>query len=345
MKKEYKVSQVLKWVGYLTAIFSLCAAVAGVAKYLYARVETRKNLSVLLGAEAEQLNQHDYSAGWQTLEKAAQLDSDSAKVRAAQEKLAMAWLEDVHLPENQKFADLKSQLEPILTRAVAAAKPGAQRADLRAHVGWAYFLESRDGVQDLDPVGPYREAISEDPNNPYAEAMWGHWILWRNCGRVKEAAPHFAAALASQREGDFVRRLQLSALLNCDDEDADQEVIRVANAMRKEQRTISDWDRNHILGIYFFEFSPETNNPSAFIRAVPPLEHIATFHWLFDGLDTDDSTSQWSRVYYLAALQEAAGLRDEALANYRLVLGHTPPHSGPRWQATDAAVKRLSRLH
>ena len=270
MKKQGRAfSQVLKWVGYLTAILSLCATVWGVGKYLYGRFETRKELAVLLATEAEQQKSRDYSSAWQTLEKAAQLEPDSAKVRVAQEKLAIAWIDDVHLPENQKFTDVKLKLEPILTRAVATAKPGREQADLRAHVGWAYFLEYREGESDLDPAGPYKEAVAEDPNNPYAEAMWGHWILWNHCYRVKEAAPHFAAAIASQREGDFVRRLQLSALLNCGGEDADQEVIRVANAMRKEQRSVTDWDRSHIYGIYYSEFSYESaNHPIHQCRAV-----------------------------------------------------------------------------
>jgi hypothetical protein len=337
---------VLKWVGYLTAIFSLCATIWAVAKYLYGGAERRKNVTALLATETEQQKLHDYSSGWQTLEKAAQLDPDNAKVRGAQERLAIAWLDDVHLTENQKFSEVTQKLEPILMRAVAAAKPGREQADLRAHIGWAYFLQTRDGRFDLDPAGPYREAIAEDPNNPYAEAMWGHWILWDHCDRIPEAARHFAAAIASQREGDFVRHLQLAAILNCHDEDADQETIRVVNAMRKEQRSVTDWYRSHILDIYYSELMQAGEKTPAFINAVPVAEHVATFHWLFDNFNSDeDSTDPWSRMYYLASLQEAAGERDEALANYKAVLRHTPEHSGTRWDAATAGVKRLSRAH
>jgi hypothetical protein len=51
-QQDGKFSLVLKWVGYLTAIFSLCATVVGVARYLYNRAETRKNLAALLATEA-----------------------------------------------------------------------------------------------------------------------------------------------------------------------------------------------------------------------------------------------------------------------------------------------------
>jgi hypothetical protein len=271
--KDGQFSQVLKWVGYLTAIFSLCATVWGVGKYLYGRAETRKSLSDLFATEAEQEKSRDYPSAWQTLEKAAKLDPDAAKVCVEQEKLAVTWLDAVYFLENQKYSAVAQKLEPILSRAVAAAKPGREQADLRARVGWAHFLESRDGTSDIDPTGSFREAASEDPNNPYAEAMWGYSLLWDHCYRMKEAASHFAAAVASQREGEFVRRLQLYALLGCNMEEADQEVVRVANAMRKEQHTVDDWERSHILGLYYSELAHETPKSSAFINAVPPPEH------------------------------------------------------------------------
>ena|SRR5689334_1958970 len=62
--KDGNFSPVLKWVGYLTAIFSLCATIWGVGKYLYGRAETRKSLSDLFATETEQEKSRDYpSAG------------------------------------------------------------------------------------------------------------------------------------------------------------------------------------------------------------------------------------------------------------------------------------------
>ncbi|HXA76313.1 MAG TPA: hypothetical protein VNV41_04205 [Candidatus Acidoferrales bacterium] len=341
---EYsKISQTFKWIGYLTAMFSLIATVMGVAKYAFDRAETKKHLAALLAAENEQQTEHDYQSAWETLAKAAQLDPRSVKVQAAQRNLAMAWLEDVHLHENQKFSDVTQQLEPVLTQAVAASKPGPEKADLRAHIGWAYFLESRDGRSDLDPEVAYREAIAENPQNPYAEAMLGHWILWQNCGRIKEASEHFAAALSSQRQTDYVRLLELTALLNCHNDQADWEVIRVANAMRKEQRTVDQTERQQILSIYYGELVPETTATLEFINAVPPSEHVATFRWLFAVLDSDpDDADRWSRAYFRGTLEEAAEMRDDALSDYRSSLSHTSRGTS-LWQAANAGVKRLSK--
>lgn len=342
-QKESTSSRILKWVGYLTAIASLCATVIGVAKYLYGREDTRRKIATLLATEVTEQKAGDYSAGWQTLEKAVQLDPDSARVRMAQEELAIAWLEDVHLQENQKFSDVTGKVEPILLRAVASSKPGQRQADLRAHVGWAYFLESRDGRPDLDPNLAYRQAVAEDPDNPYAQAMWGHWLLWKDCKRIDEAKAHFAAGLAAQREGDYVRNLELSALLNCHTHQSDIEVIRVANEMRKEGRQPNDWTRGHILDIYSAEFAPRTAETLEFVSAVPPAEHVATFHWLFDNLDSDDN-SRGSLTYYLAEIQEAGGQRQEALANYTLALRHMSKFSTLK-EAAEAGIKRLSSPH
>ncbi len=102
----------------------------------------------------------------------------------------MAWLDDVHLSENQKFSDVVQKLEPVLTRAVATSQPG-----------------------------PRRE-----------------------------------------------------------------------NNMRKEQRSIDLSSRNQIYSLYS-DFDSRTPKVVRFVNAVPPAEHLATFHWLFDTLDSDSSRS------------------------------------------------------
>jgi tetratricopeptide (TPR) repeat protein len=340
---DRRFSTVVKWVGYLTAIFSLCATVVGVAKYLYTHHEIAKNTNALLATETEEKKAGDYSTGWQTLEKATQLDPNSSTLRIAKHELAMAWLEDVHLQEGQKFSNVTDKVEPVLLRAAAASKPGPEQADLRAHVGWAYFLESRDGRADLDPAKEYQEAAAEDANNPYAHAMWGHWILWQHCDQIAEARKQFTAALAAAREGAYVRRLELSALLNCHTRESDLEVIRVANDMRKEGRRLDDGERGHILDIYSQEFTPKTAETLLFVNAVPPAEHVATFRWLFDDPRSDENRGA-SRMYYLAELQEAAGQREDALSNYTMALHQMSPFSALR-QAAEAGVKRLSRSH
>jgi hypothetical protein len=122
----------------------------------------------------------------------------------------------------------------------------------------------------------------------------------------------------------------------------------VANAMRKEHRTVDDLQRSDILGRYYLELAHQTSKSAAFINAVPPAEHVETFHWLFDVLDANSdgsSSNRLSRLYYLAQLQEAAGQHDDALANYKSVLSQTTANTNSFWDPSNAAVKRLSRSH
>lgn len=333
----------LKWVGYLTAILSLAASIAGIAKYGYDKMKIRRDVAALLSTEAVQLQSHDYPSAWESLEQAVKLQPDSAKVRETRESLAMAWLEDIHVTGDQKFSDITKKLEPVLVEALATRKPGPDRADLRAHVGWAYFLESREDRFDLDPTVPYAAAIAEDHNNPYGHAMWGHWILWQNCEQVSEAQAHFAAAIQANRQRDYVRQMQLAALLNCQGEEAEAETIKVANAMRLEQGKLDDWSRRHILGLYTeLMYDPSGSEARKIVNAVPAEEHVSTFHWLSDGFE--EKSADWvARKYYLAVLEEAAGQKDKALEDYRSVLKELHGRNGSLLSSSEAAVKRLMR--
>src|SRR5712672_2624819 len=132
-----KFSSVWKWVGYATALLSLIAGVRGVEKLISDRIEARRKIDALLSAEQVQMRGHDYWSAWKSLEQASQVDPESDPVHAAQETLAMAWLENIHVQGSERFSDIAEKLEPVLTRGVAAAKAAPRQADLLAHLGWS----------------------------------------------------------------------------------------------------------------------------------------------------------------------------------------------------------------
>jgi hypothetical protein len=102
------------------------------------------------------------------------------------------------------------------------------------------------------------------------------------------------------------------------------EIIRVANAIRKEQGVPDPETQHRVFPIYYFKLLHPDAATTRFINAVSPAEHVATFRWLFDGYALDESNSRL-RSYYLSALEEATGQRDEALAGYRLIQQQTVP--------------------
>jgi tetratricopeptide (TPR) repeat protein len=336
-----KISDLWKWVGYITALLSLIAGVRGLTKVFTDRAEARHKIESLMASEHIQAQGHDYSSAWQTLEQASQVDPNSAPIHTAQENLAMQWLDNIHVRENERFSDVAEKLDPVLTRGATATRDTVRQADLLAHLGWSYFLRSRDGIGGLDPSGPYADAARKDPNNPYAQAMWGHWILW-NGGELPDAATHFSAALRSNRERNYVRDLQLSALLNAHTDAHEEEIVRVLNEIRKEQVSLSPDMQRRLFSMYYGKLFPPDAETPKFINAVPPAEHVATFRWFFDKMDLDQSNSLL-RAGYLSVLQEAAGQREEALAGYQLIRRQLAGRTGSLLTVAEAGTKRLSR--
>jgi len=164
--KAIKFSTVLKWVGYATAILSFFFGVRELIKIVSDRLESRHEVGALLSSADVELRGKDYSSAWRTLEQASKLQPKSAKVRLAQENLAMKWLEDTHLRENERFSDIGDKLEPVLTRGLSSTKDAQRTADLLAHIGWAYFLRSRDGALGLDPCRfLFQSAIRGSPQS------------------------------------------------------------------------------------------------------------------------------------------------------------------------------------
>lgn len=339
--KASRFANALKWIGYATAILSLIAGIREVAKVVADRLEARRKIGVLLASEQLQMQGRDYWSAWRSLEQASQVDSGSAQIHAAQEALAMAWLENIRVQGNERFSDVAEKLDPVLTRGVASGKAGPRKADLLAHLGWSYFLRSREGRSGLDPAGTYAEAVRMDPNNPYAQAMWGHLILW-NDGELGAAAQHFSSALDSNRQRGYVRRVQLSALLNSHNVECDEEIVRVLSAVRQEHGSVNPEIQRQIFSMYYRKIMPWNAETTRFINAVPPAEHVTTFRWLFDKLDLDESESLL-RSGYLSVLQEAAGQRDEALAGYQSIRRQMAGRPGSLLTIAVMGSKRLSR--
>jgi len=338
-----KFSKILKWLGYATAILSLLFGVRELIKLVLDRIESHRKVDALLISEDVELKGRDYASAWRTLEQASQLEPNSSKVHLAQENLAMAWLEDIRVREKQEWSTIVDKLEPVLTRGIASTKDSQRSADLLAHVGWCYFLRSRDGIFGMDPAGAYARAVEKDPNNPYAEAMWGHWILW-NGGKLSEASKHFSAGLVSGRHRDFVRNLQCAALSERQEDEFDEEMIRVANGIRLEHGSVDADIADKIFFIYYVRVLRSNPGSNPFLHVLAPAEQIATFRWLFDSIDFDEWKSL-ERTCYLAMLQEVAGQREEALANYRMIHSKSANRPGSLADAAEAGIKRLSSAH
>ena len=252
---------------------------------------------------------------------------------------------------------LVSMVAPVLSRGVSEAK-GERLANLLAHRGWADYLvapESREAFAGIDPPQHYRRALEVDPGNVYANVMGGFEILRRR-GSLTEAKQHFSAALESGREREYVRYLQISALLQIENPEWENEAIRVANEMRrKAEPRPQGWGgfafiKGKLWYVYSEALTAGRQKPRL-LAALPPAEHLALFRWLFPEDEPQPGSEDWwlfQRRYFLAQLQEHNGDRSDALAAYRQLLSEAAARKYDSGRAVriiddaNAAIKRLA---
>jgi tetratricopeptide (TPR) repeat protein len=304
----------------------------------------------------------NYANAWELLERAEAGYPASADIIDAQERLAMEWLENARSSQlngtqlGPTLKDIADKVLSVLSRGAAAEK-GQRSADLMAHMGWGDFFRLREGVGGLDPAQSYRRAIEIDPGNVFAHTMWGHEILRKN-GPLQEAKQHFAIALESERKREYVRSMQIFALLWIREPELDIEAIRVANEIRSKGETMPVgfpdrplvwklWDiyRDRLID----QLIRDDETRSQFLAALPLADHLATFRWLYPDQHKENEFNHYLYLSVLAQLQEHGGDRTGALASYRLVLSDFAKgerHGNLAIRIADdakAAIKRLSR--
>jgi HEAT repeats/PBS lyase HEAT-like repeat len=321
---------VLKWVGGATAVLSLVFGLFQLVQIVGTIRAQQHQVAELLRVGELQQAARDYSSAWASFAEAAKtaeaggevakltgsLSEDQRRTRKAEEDLAMAWLDDIHVSKDTMLSDIADRATPVLDRGVASSS-GVRKADLLAHIGWANFLRLQSGTFDLDIEAKYRDALESDPSNPFAHAMWGHWLIV-NGNHLKEAQQHFAAAFKSGRERPIVRKLQIEALEWSSEGEDKIELIRVCNEMRKNDEALSEEERIQILSHTDFLYKDMLLSQLA--QILPPDEQLATYRWLLRGFDAAQSNY---RSFALARLAEAAGDCGTAQRLYALLLGTT----------------------
>jgi hypothetical protein len=350
-----KFAGLMKWIGIAAALISFGSAVYGL---LHAQADLRERgrlISEQLAAGRSQETAGDYAAAWESFRQAATaaesdgliakllggLGSQTRAVRTAQEDLAMQWLRDAHAPEGHTFSEIVDKVSDTLARG-ADESQGARKADLLAHLGWAYFLKQRDGNASVHPEEMYREGVAADANNPFANVFWGHHILWSH-GSIPEANQHFAAALASHRELVTVRKFELAAYNSSQAADFEAQWWRVVDEMHKEGDPI---DADTLAGMtsrYEFVRGDDEDMPHL-LAAIPAADHIELQRMLLQSGTLNDD-GKLNVELALAGCLEAAGKPDEALAEWREIEAVT--HDSPLYVFTPrmtAAIKRLSAL-
>jgi Tfp pilus assembly protein PilF len=300
-------SRVLKLVGAATAVVSLILGGRQLVNVVSDRAErarqaeaSAQEAAALVAVARQQTARGEYADAWRTLDRA---DEESRSDAAAGVRLDVAfrWLEEAKKPADQPFRTITDVVVPTLDR-MSLDERHPRRADILAHIGWATFLKSRD-TQAGDPAVVYKQALALDAQNPYANIMFAHWLLW-NREPVDTARPYFEAALASGKERAFVRRFQIAALSNRSDLAADFELIRVSNAMRQQNETPDSGSVRVLYRNYRSMYGQNLMDVEPSRVGVPPADQLATFGWLTSMPGASDGGEIDARV--IAALKKGA---------------------------------------
>jgi len=286
----------------------------------------------------------DFSAAWDSYNSALAACPSSEEASVGKERLAMDWLEHIRVTEGKEtFTDIVNKVQPALSTA-AVSKDNKRAADALAHLGWSDFLRSRDGQGGLDPVPYYQQALSRDPQNPYAHAFWGHYLMAEG-GDPKQAKEHFDKALASNDARQVARSLEIAAYLWRSDPELENEAIRIVNDMRLKGEPSPAVGAEHVTSqIWNIYYSRLVwgHDKASFLEAVPAKENLATFLWLLTAYDNSSNGQPYR--FMLAQLQEQSGDRADALKNYESLVSSPLARGARRGSMYDVAKQAVLRL-
>jgi len=332
------LGRILKLVGAATAVISLILGARQLITIATDNAQRNRESAEFVQLAQQQAARGEFAESWKSLdqadERARKTTTDEARL-----DIAFRWLQDARPGPNQPFSRITDAVVPTLDRALL--DPGhPRRADVLAHLGWATFLKRRDSGTG-DPAAQYKQALAIDRNNVYASTMLAHWLMWT--GSTPDAArPYFDAALATGKEHALVRTFQLTALRGRNDDDAEPEMMRVANSMRQQNETLDARFASAVHAAYVRRYGPNAPRTAREAIEIPAADQLATFVWLI-GMPEVSYRAE-VREYVLAMLKEATGDRPAALQALRTLM----PKLGGGWDAgfrsdVTREIKRLER--
>ena len=341
-----KLSALMKIVSAATAIIGLILSgtqlYTFVSDYFTHRAEHKRfdtAIEAIATATPGYLSRGAYKLAWDENAKGLKLAPDDENLQSQQVEIAMRWLENARLNSAvgpKTFSELVQPLEEALLVRAASAH-GTQLANIRAHIGWAQFLRSRDGVGDVHIDEEFDEALRVDPHNMYANVMRGFWILWRG-GTVDAARENLDAALSSNVDPNYAARMVLAGLLNEQADKYELAAVEYAGRIRKLGRDVDRWTLDKILAIY----EQGLENPD-FLTQLTHIatsdDHVANLEWaLIADIDEDRRRNGTVlQAYFL----ELSGKKTEALTIYQNVVGASPPFGSRAKDFAQAGITRL----
>jgi len=334
------LGQVVTVIGGLSAALGLATAIVQSYNAVSDLVTQRATVANDVKLADAMLRDQDYNAAWNANEAARAIDPRNRAALAQQTRIAMRWLENVRLsqkPDAKTFRDIVEPLESALVRRSITAQ-GSELADLRTHIGWARFLQSRDGIDGLRIIPEFDDALSVDPANMYAHVMRGFVTAWKGAP-IESIRSDLDAAMQSKTDSAYSDRMILSALTNTHTDPYQVAAIDYANRIRKSGRSIDPGIAARILSCYEATLN-DLEYLAQVLKIMPADEQVANFDWL---VITQAKEPNWTDIVVRAYLMESAGRTAEALVLYRQVAAASVPPDSRPVVLSRLAIRRLTR--
>jgi hypothetical protein len=339
-----QLDSLVKVAAALTTIIGVGTAAFSVYSTFHDEAARRKTVAAYVSEAGSHLNGQDYALSWDANARALKLAPGDPAALAQQARIAMSWLDNIRLsskPGATEFGDIANPLlDALVQRATSPGIRGVELADIKAHIGWARFLRSRDGVAGLRIAEEFDDALKIDPGNMYGHVMRGFFVLWQ--GAPPQAArADFEDALNSGVDPPYRDGMILAALFNSSADEYNFAAVDYANRIRKSGRPIDNASRRRLL--WFYEIGiGDIEYLNRLSRIIPFEEHIATLDWL--AMDETADHRQRNDIVLKAYFLELAGHKPDALALYQQVVAAASPQTANRIvELARSGIRRLTR--
>jgi tetratricopeptide (TPR) repeat protein len=353
-KRLHSMAQVLKWIGGISAVISLVIGASRVNDLFSEWQERKIAVSQLVNAATLQIDSSDYKGAWALIDEALSFNPSSQLARQQRIAIAMAWVRDMRTYRNETFSDIIDKLLPTLYQGSVNEDPDIA-ANALTHIGWANYLRSRDGIVGLEIEKYYECALKLDPDNTYAHVMWAYWMLWpRNQKRNQDtdlaiANSHFSAALLTGNDYEYVKELQVSALINAvHDTKVQFELIKVAEEIRKSNGMLSPDNRYEVYRVILGIVAPDNlldQSTQPIFNQLTNIFSPLTLLKLSEWLDTENKNTGPDQMMTHARLEELVGNREKALSFYHLLATSTGRARSSYKEFSKQAIERLSSIN
>lgn len=338
---------IMAWIGGISAVIGFIGTLGGGFNWFKNHHRQNSQYAARMALAQTETKQKQYRDALKTYDAILRDDPMDRAALDAQLDTAMIWVENfsILVPSGRDEGELSGpvldEIFPVLNSGLTRVR-GTRSADVQAHLGWAHFLNEKIAHREDDSVAleNWREALSTDSTNVYANAMLGNELL-QTGGNFADANQHLHAAAETGRALPFVRELQIGGLLHLERAGARAELMRVVNQMMQRGEPLDSETRQRISGWCFEPVVTSHDELVEALGALPFDDSWKTYSWLLN--DSDSPGQDLKRKFVHANLQEIAGKRDAALTEFKQLKKEMGGREGSLLDQVDAAIKRLKQ--